>query len=110
MNMSVAERVSELGILRAVRWRRLVVFGEGALVAMAGAALGTAVGWAVLSLLASPGMIKKVGAVWLVPSRLGPQAALEGILFTLAAGLLGSVAALVHALRLRPAEALRHWA
>ena len=105
LSMNVAGRTGEIGLLRAIGWRRgriarLVVF-EGLLLALGGAAVGLPAASVLLSVLS------KRDYLGVLPARLPLAATLEGIGTLLLAGLLASLPPLVHALRIRPARALR---
>jgi putative ABC transport system permease protein len=113
MNMNVAERIPEIGILRAVGWRRrriaALLLLETTAVALTGALAGAAVAWTVLRLMASPDTGAAMGVTWFVPAGISPATLGEGVALSLAAGVLGSLGAMVRALRLQPARALRSW-
>ncbi|HEY3350314.1 MAG TPA: ABC transporter permease [Thermoanaerobaculia bacterium] len=105
LSMNVAERTGEIGLLRAIGWRRAriarLVIAEGLLLSAGGAALGLPAAAAILRLLT------RAGFLGVIPARLPAASAAEGIATVLAAGLLASLPPLVHALRIRPARALR---
>jgi len=105
LSMNVAERTGELGLLRALGWRRAriarLVVSEGLLFALGGAAVGLPAASVVLHLLA------KRSYFGIIPARLPLATTMEGIGTLLLAGLLASLPSLVHALRIRPAQALR---
>lgn len=102
---SVAERGSELAILRAVGWsRRRVVTSlltEGALLAAAGGAVGLVGAWALLHAAAVQGL-----SSWLAPS-LPLRVVAEGGAVLALAVLLSTLLVLGRILRTRPASALR---
>jgi putative ABC transport system permease protein len=106
MIMAVAERTQEIGILRALGWRRsrimrMIVY-EALLLSLAGSVLGLAWGALLLAALsASPqvsGMIK---------GSLSPEVAVEGVLLGCATGLLGGLYPALRATLLLPIKALR---
>jgi len=105
LSMNVAERTGELGLLRALGWRRAriarLVVAEGLLLAAGGSALGLPAAAALLAFLTRSGFLG------VIPARLPAASAAEGIAVVLAFGLLASLPPLVHALRIRPARALR---
>ena len=106
--MAVAERTREIGILMAVGWTPWLVlrmlFAESAMLCVAGAALGSALG---LALLHALNRMESVGYGW-IPLRL--PLPLVGSAF----GLTAAVAVLALAWpaavlwRMQPLEALRH--
>lgn len=105
LSMNVAERTGELGLLRALGWRRAriarLVVAEGLLLSVGGVALGLPAAAAILRFLT------RAGFLGLIPARIPAASAAEGIATVLAAGLLASLPPLVHALKIRPARALR---
>ena len=105
MNMNVAERERELGILRAVGWRRrriaALVALEGTLLAGAGALGGLAAALVALALLPAGGV------AWIAPAGIGWETVVEGVLLTVGAGLAGTLPALLRALAVQPVRALR---
>jgi len=105
LNMNVAERASEIGILRAVGWRRWrivgVVMSEGLVLTTIGGVLGLPLSVALLKVL------RQVADLGVVPVAPDILTTVEGLVAVGAAGLAGSVPALVAVLRLRPAAALR---
>jgi ABC-type lipoprotein release transport system permease subunit len=113
VNMNVAERTQEIGILRAVGWRRrrvaALVLLETSLAATAGALLGGLVAALVLHAMASPSTGPAMGVTWVVPASLSLRTAVEGLTLSLVAGAVGSLGALARALRIKPAQALRSW-
>ena len=105
LSMNVAERTGELGLLRALGWRRAriarLVLAEGVALSTGGLLLGIPLASVVLRALVSGDYLG------IVPGRLPVATALEGLAAVLAAGLLASVPPLVHALEISPALALR---
>jgi len=105
LSMNVAERTGEMGLLRALGWRRAriarLVVAEGLLLSLGGVALGVPAAAAIL------GFLTRAGFLGVIPARLPLSSAAEGIATVLLAGLLASLPPLVHALRIRPARALR---
>jgi putative ABC transport system permease protein len=110
LHISVSERTSELAILRAIGWSRWrvarLVLLEGVAVSLAGGLIGLPL--AALA-LAAVGSIDLGGytTAGLIPLTLSLATAAEGVAVSTAAGALGSLAPLVRALRLQPAQALR---
>jgi putative ABC transport system permease protein len=107
MIMSVMERTKEIGILRAVGWRRFrvvrMVLGEALLLSGVGAVLGIAVAVAVIRILAQ---VPQTSGF--VSGEVAPAVVLEGVLLTLLVALIGGGYPAARAARLLPTEALRH--
>ncbi len=105
LSMNVAERTGELGLLRALGWRKAriarLVLSEGLLLSFGGAALGMP---AAAILLRS---MTRSGFLGVLPAEIPASSAAEGVGAVLVAGILASLPPLVHALRIRPAHALR---
>ena len=105
LSMNVAERTGELGLLRALGWRRAriarLVLAEGLLLALGGAALGLPLASAALHALMTGDYMG------IVPGKLPVGTAVEGLAAVLAAGFLAGVPPLFHALEISPARALR---
>jgi len=108
MTVSVTERLQELGVLRAIGWRvgrvARLVLTESLAITAAGALAGLALAWLVVQASES---LALSWSSWLSHTSLHPGTLIEGVTLPLAAGLIGSLPALAHVLRLRPAEALR---
>jgi len=104
--LGVSERRGEIGLLRALGWRRGsvagTVLGEALGLGLVGGAVGWPLGSAALWLLRhaydTSGLFAQS-----IPSALG----MESIGLCLVAAILGAVPALVLALRIEPAQALR---
>lgn len=111
LNLNVTERLQELGLLRALGWRRRriarLIFLEGLFVSMAGALAGALLAAAFLRAFNAWRAAGSFGVTAVVPSAIGAATLLEGFLLATLAGALGSLPALVHGLRVRPAAALR---
>jgi putative ABC transport system permease protein len=105
LSMNVAERTGELGLLRALGWRRgriaWLVLAEGLLLAAGGAALGFPAAAATLRLFARHDFLG------MMPGQVPLATALKGLGTVLFAGLLAGAPPLFHALRIEPARALR---
>lgn len=105
LTINVTERIQEIGVLRAIGWRRwrlaAIVLGEGTALALAGAIIGIPL--AKLVVVALP-MLEALGLV----SDVIPLAACgKGVALTALSGALGSVPALARVLRVEPVAALQ---
>jgi putative ABC transport system permease protein len=107
MMMTVFERTREIGILRALGWRRTrvlnLVLGEAAALGLAGSLLGTALGFAGVKALAQAPM-----ASIFIAADLPPAVLLVGVLLGLGLSLVGGLYPALRAAGLEPSEALRH--
>jgi putative ABC transport system permease protein len=107
MVMSVFERVREIGLLRAIGWRKSRVMGwiilESLLLALMGAVLGTLVGAAATRFLST-----LPAAARLVSGEIEPAIIAQGFAIALGVGLLGGAYPAYRASRFLPTEALRH--
>ncbi len=107
MVMSVLERTREIGVLRALGWRRRrvvgLILGESLVLALAGGILGLALGVG-LTLLArlSPAVESVLGAVFT------PTMFIQAMVVSLLLGTLGGLYPAWRASRLAPVEAMRY--
>ena len=106
MAMSVYERTREFGLLRALGWprRRVVrtILAESALLALAGAVLGSALG------LMFPKLLGQVRAMsGLIEGSIDPVVVLQGFGIALFMGLAGAAYPAYWGASLRPIEALQ---
>lgn len=107
LSMNTSERVEEIGILRAVGWRRSMIAAlillEGLILSVVGGLVGLPSSLLVLRLLGTGSV-----AVPIQPTFLGARTLFQGCALLMVVGLLGSLPALAATLRLRPWVALRH--
>ncbi|MGH7136264.1 MAG: ABC transporter permease, partial [Pirellulales bacterium] len=106
MVMSVFERVREIGLLRAVGWRRSrvmrMILCESLALALVGAALGSAVAIAGTRALSRMSLYARV-----VSGDVDPGVILQGVAIAVLVGLFGGLYPAWRAARLLPTEALR---
>jgi putative ABC transport system permease protein len=107
MVTSVFERTREIGVLRAIGWRKkrvvALVLGESLGLSVAGAIVGTIVGTMLLrALAASP------SSAGLIEGHLDPSIIVKVLLMAIATGVLGAVYPAWWAARMCPTESLRH--
>ncbi len=106
MIMSVAERVKEIGTLRAIGWskRRVmtIILWESVLLSVAGAAVGTAAAIGLISYLSH----FRQTSGW-IQSEIAPMVMLQGLLVALAVGVVGAAYPAYWGANLLPTEALR---
>jgi putative ABC transport system permease protein len=106
MIVAVFERTSEIGILRAIGWRRRriarMILLESGLLSVAGAALGT-----VLAQGLTFSLSRAPTTSGLVAARVAPHVVAQGFLIALLIGLLGAMYPAYRASRLSPTVALR---
>jgi putative ABC transport system permease protein len=107
MAMSVFERTREIGILRALGWRRWQVLAliqlEAVVLGLGGGFLGIAVGWGALRLLSSlPQTASIVSASFPLPLLA------EALGIAILAGLIAGAIPAWRGAKLSPVEALRH--
>jgi putative ABC transport system permease protein len=107
MLMSVVERTRELGILRAVGWRRSrvlrMILGESAAISFAGAVVGTILSW----------LLVQIFSHWsrttlLVPASISMASLVPGFAVAIIAGIAGALYPAVLAARIPPIESLRY--
>ncbi len=107
MIMSVFERTREIGILRAVGWRRgrvlQMILGESLSLGVLAACVGTLIGWgaarAVTLLPQARGLISPVYA---------PDLFAQAVVIALVVGLIGGLYPTYRAAKISPQEALRY--
>jgi putative ABC transport system permease protein len=107
MMMAVFERTREIGILRALGWKRgrvmSLVLGEASTLGLAGAVLGSTIGYLGVKAIAQTPM-----ASIFITADLPPLVLLIGIALGVGLSLLGGIYPALHAAALEPSEALRH--
>ena len=107
MTTSVFERTKEIGILRAIGWRRSrvvrMILLEAVLLSTVGALLGTLGAVGLTRLLATVPAVSGT-----VSADIDPGVMALGVAIALSIGLLGAAAPAYRGARLLPTEALRH--
>jgi putative ABC transport system permease protein len=108
MIMSVSERTREIGILRAIGWRKRrivrMILVESLLLSLLGGALGTAV-----AVTITPMLGKHPAVAGLINANIANGGVIAfGIGMALAVGLLGALYPAYRGAQLLPTEALRH--
>ncbi|MBM3128093.1 MAG: FtsX-like permease family protein [Chloroflexi bacterium] len=107
MLMSVFERTREIGVLRALGWRRgrviAMIVGEAFLLCLVGGIVGSAIGaWLVYALNQIPAL------VGMFDNTLTPALFAQGMLIALFLGAAGGIYPAWRAARLQPVEAMRY--
>jgi putative ABC transport system permease protein len=107
MIMSVLERTKEIGVLRAIGWRKSrvvrMVLGESLVICAAGATLGVLAGWLMIGALGRLRLLQG-----LVRPELSAEVVLAGCLLALVVGLVGGSYPAWRGARMDPAEALHY--
>jgi putative ABC transport system permease protein len=107
MLMSVVERTKELGVLRAIGWKRSsvvqMILGESALIGIAGALVGVSASWLLMMILR-----QWPATSLLVPDDISVPAIGFGGAAAIFAAISGSFYPSYHAASIPPVESLRH--
>jgi putative ABC transport system permease protein len=107
MAMSVFERTREIGILRALGWKRwrilLLIQTEAAVLGLAGGLLGLAIGWSALHLLS---LLPQTASI--VSASFPVLLLAEALGIAVLAGLVAGAYPAWRGAHLSPVEALRH--
>ena len=107
MLMTVFERTREIGVLRALGWKRprvmSLILGEAAALGLLGAVVGTSLAFAGVKILSKLPM-----ASIFITEHLPPTVLLIGLLLGVGLSLAGGLYPAVRAAALDPSEALRH--
>jgi len=107
MVMSVLERTREIGVLRALGWRRSrivsMILGEAIVLSLIGGAFGAVLGVVLTEL---SGNVQGIGGF--LEGIYSPDIFLQGMLTALLLGVLGGAYPAWHAANLQPVEALRY--
>ncbi len=107
MIMSVSERTREIGILRAIGWRRLrivrMILVESVLLSLSGGVVGT-----ILAVVLTRLLGKHPAVAGLIDTHITPGVLVFGIFSALLVGLLGAAYPAFRGAQLLPTEALRH--
>lgn len=107
MIVSVFERTGEIGILRAIGWRKSrivrMILLESSLLSLAGAVIGVLLALLLTNLLSRAPVTSSMVEAWIAPHVM-----LQGLMIALLIGLLGALYPAFRAARLMPTVALRN--
>lgn len=107
MVMAVHERTREMGILRAIGWRKSrilrMVLGESVLLSCVGGLLGVALAFGILQLLT-----RLPWAAGFVVRYVQPSVVLQGLAIAALVGLLGGLVPAYRATKVRPTQAIHY--
>ena len=106
MIISVFERTGEIGILRAIGWRRSrivrMILVESCVLGLAGGVMGT-----ILAIIMTAMLSRAPATAGLVSGHVAPSVMAEGLVIAITIGILGAVYPAIRAARLLPTVALR---
>ncbi len=106
MGMSVLERTREIGVLRALGWRRgrvlALILGESLVLTLLGGTIGISWSWAMVRLLALRPTTASIGL------RFTPDLLAQALALAVVLGAVGGLYPAWRATRMRPVEALRY--
>ena len=109
MAMSVFERTREIGVLRALGWRRrrvmLLILMEAAGLGLVGGLVGLLVGWGGLQVLAA---IPQTAGIVSGASGIAWGTMVEALGISILVGVVAGIAPAYSGARLSPVEAMRH--
>jgi putative ABC transport system permease protein len=107
MAMSVFERTREIGVLRALGWKKervlVLIQLEAVILGIAGGVLGVAFGWGALHLLV---LLPQTASI--VSTSFSPPLLAEALGIAVLAGLIAGAVPAWRGARMSPVEALRH--
>jgi putative ABC transport system permease protein len=107
MIMSVFERTREIGILRAIGWRRgritRMIFMESVILCLAGWVTGT-----ILAIALVQGFSRVPAVANMIDKHIPPQVMAQGFVIALLVGLIGAAYPAYRGAQLLPTEAIRH--
>lgn len=107
MMMQVFERTREIGVLRAIGWRKsrvvTMILSEAVILSLAGALLG---GFAALAIIRILTLFPTAGGF--IDGNIAPAVYLQGAVMSVLVGVLGGAYPAFRAAQLHPTEALRH--
>jgi putative ABC transport system permease protein len=106
MMMSVSERTREIGMLRALGWRRShvmrLIVAEGVLLSLVGGVVGLGLG------VAGTELLIQLAPGWYLSATYSAATLLKGMVVALVVGILAALYPAWRAANLRPVEALRY--
>lgn len=104
--MAVYERTREIGVLRAVGWRRsrilIMILSESILVGLIGGLVGVSIAWLMLAL--NQDSLSAIGAT----TDISPELLWQAFIMVFFLGIVGGLYPALQASRLHPVEALRY--